>query len=95
MSINWIATNPKSNVKNQVNQTPTCDAEFESLMRTIVHVNYREKKSNIKYNFLEIQDFIFILKNSKLKNRNENGYEEKLEILLLFKGFFSAEQVIN
>jgi hypothetical protein len=27
------------------------------------------------------------------QNRNENGYDEKLEILLLYKGFFSAEQV--
>ena len=39
MSVNWIATNPKSNVKNLANQVPISDYEFENLMRTIVHVS--------------------------------------------------------
>jgi hypothetical protein len=38
MSVNWIATNPKSNVKNLANQISMSDHEFENLMRTIIHV---------------------------------------------------------
>lgn len=38
MSINWIATNPKQNVKNQANQASMPDSEFTQLMRIIIHV---------------------------------------------------------
>lgn len=38
MSINWIATNPRSNTKNKTNQISMSDAEFETLMRMIIHV---------------------------------------------------------
>ena len=69
MSINWIATNPKSNVKNQVNQTPTCDAEFESLMRTIVHVNYREKKKQYKIQLLRNSRLYFYFKKFEIKEQ--------------------------
>jgi hypothetical protein len=38
MSINWISTNPKPNIKNKANQTPASDADYENLMRAIIHV---------------------------------------------------------
>ena len=38
MSINWIATNPKPNVKNQANQASMLDVEFEDFLRLIIHV---------------------------------------------------------
>ena len=38
MSVNWIAANPKLNVVNTANQQSMSDAEFEELIRWIVHV---------------------------------------------------------
>ena len=38
MSVNWIAANPKLNVVNTANQQSMSDAEFEELIRWIIHV---------------------------------------------------------
>lgn len=37
-NINWIATNPKANIKNEANQIPMSDGDFNELMRKIIHV---------------------------------------------------------
>ncbi len=46
MSINWIATNPKPNMKNQANQAPMPDNEFEEFIRLLIHVYFIDKKIN-------------------------------------------------
>jgi hypothetical protein len=46
MSINWIATNPRPNVKKQANQAPMPDSEFEEFIRLMIHVNLISKSKH-------------------------------------------------
>ena len=52
MPIDWIPTNPKTNVKNQANQVAMAESEFNEFMRMIIHVCFL------------IDMFLFIFKSS-------------------------------